>query len=279
MLMGAIAGALVFGALMTTANANAVPLSTAAAQADTLSITPKTGTDLTPMTVTSSGPCTAGTNLIVRVFGYGFPSTGKNVVGNTEITTYVETASGGRVVPLADVMRDFAASQPTPFLLTGKYTFALSCIQPLAWNTPLTQFTGAINFTSHGVYTVLASSAAVVPTGANKPAGTTAVTPNASSSTPAKSPTPAATPTKSTTPLASGAPTSASSAGAVTAPSSGAHAAAALPASSTSLSGGSSMAWVLLLALVAIAAIAGGVFWYFRREPVPATPSAHRSRK
>ncbi len=275
-LLTSVVAVVVMGGVVATANAAPVP---AQSSMSTLSFSPASGNDQTRMSVTTSGPCSAGTNLIVRVYGYGFPTQGQNVVGNTAVSTFVETANGGRVVPLEDTMRSFAAQQATPFLLKGKYTFGLRCIQPLQWDTPLDLFTGAINFTSAGAYSALPASAASVPKGANNvPVATT--TPKSSSTTPAKSATPSSSPTAavSSTPASSAAPTT-SDAGSVPGASSGAQAAGA-PVASTSLSGGGgSMAWPLLLALVAIALIAAGVFWYFRREPASANPSAHRTRK
>lgn len=116
-----------------------------AAEVGTLSISPASGSYFTPMTISTSGPCPGGTNLIVRVFGSGFPALGYNVVSNTSQGIYPVNAAGGLDVPLSNHMKFFAEAQSPPVTLSGQYRLELKC-QNTFGTTGFGEFNGLLNF-------------------------------------------------------------------------------------------------------------------------------------
>ncbi|MFK0045886.1 hypothetical protein ACIQU4_17490 [Streptomyces sp. NPDC090741] len=87
----------------------ALPTAAQAAPTGTAQVDPATGTDTTSIDLTASAACQApSTNILVKVTGKGFPADGKNVVGNSPISTNGQAPSGGIVVPLTMTMRDYA---------------------------------------------------------------------------------------------------------------------------------------------------------------------------
>ncbi|MEU3921713.1 Ig-like domain-containing protein [Streptomyces sp. NPDC029004] len=136
--------AVLAGGLILAPSAHAADIGTAV-------ITPATGSDVSSMTLTTSGPCPANaTNVIVSVTGSGFPAGGQNVVGNSPISTYGSTADGGLIIPLSQTMRDYANTAGFTNL-TGKYSFQVTC--RTAFNgTSLGDFPAAVWFTSNTAY-------------------------------------------------------------------------------------------------------------------------------
>ncbi|WP_052441258.1 Ig-like domain-containing protein [Streptacidiphilus anmyonensis] len=121
-------------------------------QLGTMTATPATGADNDAMSFTTSGACTGGgTNLIMSVSGQGFPATGTQVVGNSPISTYQQTAAGGYVVPLSNTMRYFA-QQAGITALSGEYDFTLTCRNAFGAST-FGDYVGKIYFTSPTSYT------------------------------------------------------------------------------------------------------------------------------
>ena len=177
-------------------------------QLGSLAVSPRTGYDTTSITLQTTGPCPAGSNLIARVFGHGFPATGKVVVGNTSTSAYPRTAGGGYQLPLADTMQGFIDDQPGHVSLAGTYRFVVTCRHRIKLQT-YSDFAGTLTFGSPRTYTS-APSAAVAAAAA--PAGVDSVP------VPAVSPSAAATsgPSRAATGSAPAASTGPGPAGVIT---------------------------------------------------------------
>lgn len=174
----------------------------AAPQLGSLTVSPRTGFDTSSITLMTTGPCPTVSDVIARVYGHGFPSSGKVVVGNTATSAYPRTAGGGYQLPLADTMQGFIDDQPGHESLAGTYRFVVTCRHRIKLQT-YGDFSGTLTFTSPRVYR---SSASAAVAAAAAPAGVDSV------------PVPAVTPSGAATgaPSGSGA---APSAGASAAPS------------------------------------------------------------
>ncbi len=175
-----LAVALVLGGLT-------VPTSPAvAASTGTLSFVPASGLDATPLSVVSSGMCSApATNLQLRVSGPGFASD-TNVTPNLGISVYpIDGDTGGYDVPLQDTLRGFAAQQQPPATLTGKYDFTLVCKRPIG-RTVYATYTGSVEFSSPAHYHALtpAGSPAPVTSLVTTPAAATSPRPGSTSAAP-----------------------------------------------------------------------------------------------
>ncbi|MFE4829587.1 Ig-like domain-containing protein [Streptomyces sp. NPDC056672] len=130
-----------------------VLLGAPAAQADTLGTltpSPATGADISPMSLTTSGSCPEpATHILVSVTGAGFPAEGQNVVGNSEIGIYPVVGSGYEV-PLTETMRDYANTAGFK-TLEGRYEFTVTCRKAFGTAT-YGDFKGSIWFTSNTAY-------------------------------------------------------------------------------------------------------------------------------
>ena len=115
-----------------------------------LTLTPPTGADTTPISVRTSNGCPADApNIIVAVTGKGFPAAGQTVVGNTSAGV---SSSGPFSVALSDTLAAFAAQQPTPVPLDGVYELTLTCrtaLDPASRGT----YTDTLFFSSPTAYT------------------------------------------------------------------------------------------------------------------------------
>lgn len=160
----------------------------ATSQLGSLAVSPRTGFDTSSVTLMTTGPCPTGSNVIARVFGHGFPSTGKVVVGNTATSAYPRTAGGGYQLPLVDTMQGFIDDQPGHVSLAGTYRFVVSCRHRIKLQT-YGDFSGTLTFTSPRAYT---SSTSAAVAAAAAPAGVDSV------------PVPAVTPSGSATSAPSG---------------------------------------------------------------------------
>lgn len=121
------------------------PSSSSAAVVGSLTLTPASGADSTPLSVNTSAGCpSGGTNVVVRVLGSGFPTAGQVVVGNTDAGV---SQSQPFSVALSDTLKAFAAQQSPPATLSGTYTLSLKC-QDVFGTTDFGDFTGQITFTS-----------------------------------------------------------------------------------------------------------------------------------
>jgi hypothetical protein len=147
-------------------------------QLGTMTATPATGADDDAMSFTTSGGCTGGgTNLIMSVTGEGFPATGTQVVGNSAISVFQQTAAGGYVVPLSNTMR-FFAQQAGITALSGEYDFTLTCRNAFGATT-FGSYVGKIYFTSPTSYTSsnqTATTTTLAVTPANSASAGSAVT-------------------------------------------------------------------------------------------------------
>jgi Bacterial Ig-like domain (group 3) len=121
-----------------------------AAVVGSLSASPATGTDTSSITFTTSAACPGGTNIQGTLTGPGFPAAGVNVVGNTPISSYSTTPSGGLIVPLPNTMRDIANTNGVT-TLSGKYDFMITCRNAFGATT-FGDFVGSLWFTSNTTY-------------------------------------------------------------------------------------------------------------------------------
>ena len=150
---------------MAAAGLALFPAAAQAAVVGTAAVTPATGTaDVTRANVEASAACPAGTNVITRIFGSGFPAAGETIAPNQPIGNLATNASGGVVVPVADTFRTFANLQSPPATLNGKYDITISCIQPLTPGTSLGDFTGSIWFVNNSAYQSTDPNAQATPT-------------------------------------------------------------------------------------------------------------------
>lgn len=94
-----------------------------------LVLDPATGTAATPVQVTTTVGCRAGTNLQVRVLGAGFEPDSPGGTGGTNITANLpqEDASSPLVVPLQQTFETLALQQRPPVQLAGEYEVRLVC--------------------------------------------------------------------------------------------------------------------------------------------------------
>ncbi|MCX4801449.1 DUF916 domain-containing protein [Streptomyces sp. NBC_01214] len=199
------AGAAVLVAAVVTLAAAALPGAAAeAAQAGTAVINPATGTDTTSVDLATSAACPApATNVLVKVTGKGFPAEGKNVVGNSPISTYGQAPSGGIVIPLTMTMRDYA-NEAGFTTLEGRYDLTVVCRKAFGSET-YGDFTGSMWFTSNTEYRTTDPGGAQ-PTPTPTPTPTPKPTPT-STQTSSPSPTTSPTPTTTSTPDPSATPT------------------------------------------------------------------------
>jgi len=104
-----------------------VAASAATAPSGQVVVRPADGNDQTQLTLTTSGPCKQGTNIIATAFGHGFGRFGQNVIGNSPTSMFATTSSGGMIIPLAETMRYFANIPEVPVVLSGPYRFVVYC--------------------------------------------------------------------------------------------------------------------------------------------------------
>ncbi|GGR96680.1 hypothetical protein Snoj_59280 [Streptomyces nojiriensis] len=197
------AGAAVLVAAVVTLAATALPGAAAqAAPTGTAVINPATGSDTTSVDLATSAACPApATNVLVKVTGKGFPAEGKNVVGNSPISTYGQAPSGGIVVPLTMTMRDYA-NEAGFTTLEGRYDLTVVCRKAFGSDT-YGDFTGSMWFTSNTEYrTTDPGGGQPTPTPTPKPTPTATQT-----STPSATPTPTTTTTSTPDPSATPTPT------------------------------------------------------------------------
>ncbi len=117
-----------------------------------LAVSPARGNDESIVTLTTSGPCPAGTNVMARIHGRGFPAAGQPVVSNSPISAYEKTTAGGLVIPLAMTLRDFRNLQAEPVPLAGTYRVVVTCRDNVR-TASLGDFTGSLTFSSPRAYT------------------------------------------------------------------------------------------------------------------------------
>ncbi|AWZ16512.1 DUF916 domain-containing protein [Streptomyces sp. ICC1] len=127
------------------------PTAAQAAPAGSATVNPATGADTSSIDLTTSAACPApATNILVKVAGKGFPAEGKNVVGNSPISTYGQAPSGGINVPLTMTMRDYA-NEAGFSVLEGRYDLTVVCRKAFGSDT-YGDFTGSVWFTSNTAY-------------------------------------------------------------------------------------------------------------------------------
>ncbi|MEV6110131.1 Ig-like domain-containing protein [Streptomyces sp. NPDC051940] len=140
--VAAALAAVLAGGVLAAPTASAAPIGT-------LSFSPATGADTTPIDMTTSGLCPeTATNTIVSVRGSGFPDD-YIVVGNTDLTAY-PVQNGGMRIPLRLHMRGYADEVGFQ-TLQGRYDFTVTCRLAFG-STTFGEFTGSIWFTSNTAY-------------------------------------------------------------------------------------------------------------------------------
>ena len=127
-----------------------------------LVITPTTGLDTSTLTATSSSACPQGTNVLVKIYGRGFPADGQNVVPNSAATIYPRTPAGGLRVPLQDTLADFLKLQPGRPQLGGPYRLVLQCRNP--FGAPFGQYLGTLTFSAPSTYAAQTPKSYPAPT-------------------------------------------------------------------------------------------------------------------
>lgn len=141
----------------------------AQAATGTLNISPTSGLDTTPITVSTPQACTApATNVQAFVTGAGFPTTGlpvpgQSVLGNSPIATYPTNAAGGLDIPLQYTMAQAASLQTPVPTLSGNYTITVICRNSFG-NTVHDDFSTTINFSSPTTWAVVSSRTATTTT-------------------------------------------------------------------------------------------------------------------
>lgn len=123
-----------------------------AAQIGTLSISPSSGDQDTPVTFNTSGPCPgSATNIQVKITGSGISNDGNNnMVGNTSLSAFSGNAQGGKTIPATQTFKDLfqAYGVVSP---SGTYTLTAVC-RTAADGTSLGDFVGSVSFTPTGTF-------------------------------------------------------------------------------------------------------------------------------
>jgi hypothetical protein len=130
---------------------------TAAAAPAALTFLPAKGLASTPMTMVIPAACpAAGSNVVAKAFGHGFPAQGQTVVTNS---TAGVSHNAPFALPLQDTFTGFAADNGTK--LSGAYLVTLRCISRLG-NKTYASYTGTITFSDSSHFTAPAPSDALV---------------------------------------------------------------------------------------------------------------------
>jgi hypothetical protein len=147
-------------AVIGLAPALAVPGRAAASTIGVLRVTPLAGIDITPIDlVTSAGCPRPATNMIVQIFGAGFPTSGQNVVGNTAAGFSNDAPFR---VPLVDTLRAFSQIQPDFTSFSGAYRLVLNCVDRTGFHLS-GDFVGTIAFTSPSAWAATGASRETAP--------------------------------------------------------------------------------------------------------------------
>ncbi|NHC47230.1 Ig-like domain-containing protein, partial [Motilibacter aurantiacus] len=159
-------------ALVAVAGVVVAAPSASAADIGTLTVTPTSGNlETGGIAFRTSGGCPApATNILVRVFGQGFPEAGLNYVANTSLTTY-GSSSGSTApftVPAPRSLRDQGQLASPPVTnWAGTYEFLLVCRTALG-AASLGDYRGRITFGENNTWT---AANATTTTLAAAPAG------------------------------------------------------------------------------------------------------------
>ena len=127
-------------------------MSFAATPSGTLAVLPAKGTDATSLMVVTAASCPAGTNIQAKLRGPGFPAAGQNIVGNSPITAYERTRTGGMRIPISLTLRDIANLPVQAVHYGGSYQVTVICRDRVRLPV-LASFTGTLVFSSPQAYT------------------------------------------------------------------------------------------------------------------------------
>ena len=178
-----VTGLILTAAVALAPGAVAAP-SPAAASAGSLSFTPSSGADTTPMFLVTPKACpTAATNVVANALGHGFPASGQPVLGNT---TAGISHTAPFVMPLQDSFNGLAAVNGAT--LMGPYQITFRCTDSLGIKT-FAAFTGTVTFSDAHHFTAPAvpnAIAAQIVASQNQEAGPapSAAAPSADGSAP-----------------------------------------------------------------------------------------------
>lgn len=116
-----------------------------------LAVLPARGTDQSALTLVTANDCPAGTNILAKIEGPGFPSGGQTIVGNSAITAYERTRTGGIRIPASLVLRDVANLPATPVVYHGSYRMSVICRDRVRI-AELGRFTSTLTFSDRTHY-------------------------------------------------------------------------------------------------------------------------------
>lgn len=176
------------GAALAAGCLAASPASAASPPAGRVVVSPANGSDLSQITLTTSGPCRRGDYVQATVFGHGFGRFGQNVIGDSPKTMFATTSSGGMIIPLAGTMRYFANIGQVPVVLSGPYRFVVDCRTALSLTHLETFTSNPVTFTAaasgqrifHTVNPVRVHTTQAAPPVNPDPYGTSTTVPKAS---------------------------------------------------------------------------------------------------
>ena len=144
-----LTGATALATVATLAVSPAMGL--AAPPSGTLAVLPAKGTDLTTLLIVTAAACPAGTNIQATLSGPGFPAAGQNIVGNSPITAYERTRTGGLRIPISLTLRDIANLPVQVVHYAGRYQVTVNCRDRVRLPV-LASFTGTLVFSSPQAY-------------------------------------------------------------------------------------------------------------------------------
>lgn len=118
------------------------------------SLDSKSGTDQDAPGFITTGACpTPARDIVGRIYGAGFPSSGVNVIANTP-------AGVSKMVPFTtgfqQSLRDTRVQQPQYTPYSGVYTIVVSCIVPAYTNKSFGNYVAKIRFTSPSHWVLMA---------------------------------------------------------------------------------------------------------------------------
>lgn len=155
-----------------------------AARAGALAVLPARGTDQSALTLVTGSACPGGSNLLARITGKGFPAGGQNVVGNSPLTAYERTRTGGLRIPISLVLRDIGNLPSEPVRYEGAYQLTVVCRDRVRLPT-LGTFSASLRFGSPHAFTTNNPAFALDVAPADTGVGSTAAPPQVTAPGPA----------------------------------------------------------------------------------------------
>jgi hypothetical protein len=126
-----------------------------------LAVLPAHGTDTTALTLVTARACPGGSNAQAAIAGPGFPASGQNIVGNTPLSAFERTTTGGLSIPVSLLLRDIANLPAKQVHYAGRYRVTVVCRDRVRLPA-LGTFTATLVFTSPTAYTAQNGAVAAV---------------------------------------------------------------------------------------------------------------------